>query len=449
MWTLIFAVIIKVTLSEGQDIDFGRETQSPNNINLDTCQYLKNVTDVEMLDQHQYATLEQCLYYYLAEEAQKKQKRFGILNALAALPPQAGTKSTPIKVFFQQVTLQHYELDEFRKELNIHGYMNVSWNDPRLRWDENTWKLKDLKIHTPNHVWVPVITSQSLETALRNGDAMEFRRVVAMSNGTLRTLINFSLKTFCDDTDFKSFPQDVYKCCYTFEPHFNQENLDFKTNGLPIFTDPKHFRDSGWSMSGSPPTTYHEAGNLPQVGFCVHLQRATSSLWIELTVPTTVCTVLLLLTPVFGHVHIQLTAKMFIILLQFIAMMLFSNRIAPHFGTASATPKILRFHEFAIVMNTLSICCSAVIWTLIRIRRTLPPWGWLIRWSHFVNRCLCRFNLADSSNVDSTLNANKGLSQQLPNADYQSDWTNAFIAIHSLSTFAMSVIVAFGYLVLM
>lgn len=60
------------------------------------------------------------------------------------------------------------------------------------------------------------------ETAVRNGDLMEIRRVVVHRNGTVRTIINFSLRTFCEDSDFKNFPDDVYKCCYQIEPHFNQ-----------------------------------------------------------------------------------------------------------------------------------------------------------------------------------------------------------------------------------
>lgn len=47
------------------------------------------------------------------------------------------------------------------------------------------------------------------------------RKIQVSNNGTIDTLINFSLKTFCDDTDFKSFPDDIYKCCYQIQPHLN------------------------------------------------------------------------------------------------------------------------------------------------------------------------------------------------------------------------------------
>lgn len=57
---------------------------------------------------------------------------------------------------------------------------------------------------------------------------MEIRRVSVNSNGTIRAIINFSLRTFCDDSDFKNFPNDMYRCCYQIEPHINQVQFNSK-----------------------------------------------------------------------------------------------------------------------------------------------------------------------------------------------------------------------------
>lgn len=65
---------------------------------------------METLEQHQFGILEQCLYYYLAGEAQRKANGYGIMHAIASLPPTIGKKPSPIKIRFNQITLQHFEL---------------------------------------------------------------------------------------------------------------------------------------------------------------------------------------------------------------------------------------------------------------------------------------------------------------------------------------------------
>uniref|UniRef100_A0A9J2PHR7 Neurotransmitter-gated ion-channel ligand-binding domain-containing protein n=1 Tax=Ascaris lumbricoides TaxID=6252 RepID=A0A9J2PHR7_ASCLU len=417
----------------------------PSISNLDMCDYLKNITDVETLEQHQFGILEQCLYYYLAGEAQRKANGYGIMHAIASLPPTIGKKPSPIKIRFNQITLQHFELNEFLKDLSIHGYMEVSWDDPRLSWDQQQWKLSKMTVHSIAHIWVPVLTAQTYDTAIRNGDIMEMRKIQVSNNGTIDTLINFSLKTFCDDTDFKSFPDDIYKCCYQIQPHLNPEIIEFLTNGQPIYTDPKYFRDYGWLMSGTIPTVQRDGAQLPQLGFCINLQRASNSIRIELTLPMTVTAILFLLSPFLGKIHIQIIAKMFILFLQFITLQLFSNRIAPFLGSAAATPKLLRFHEYAVTMNTLSIGVSIFLWMCSKIRRNLPPWGWLIQVSQIINKFFCIFNSADLG-IGETSSLEKGGSNI---SSYQADWTNAFVAIHGVAVTFVSVLFIFGYLILL
>uniref|UniRef100_A0A1I7VPT1 Neur_chan_LBD domain-containing protein n=1 Tax=Loa loa TaxID=7209 RepID=A0A1I7VPT1_LOALO len=209
---------------------------------------------METLNRHQFEILEQCLYYYLAAEAQRKAQYFNPIQALAAFPPETGNmKGSRVK-------------NEFLKELNINGYIIIFWDDNRLSWNEEKWKIKKLEINSVSHVWVPILTAQTFDTAVRNGDLMEIRRVSINNNGTIRAIINFSLRTFCDDSDFKNFPNDMYKCCYQIEPHVNQGGIDFATSGRPVFTDTKYFRDYGWYISGSMPTIQiMQDSRVPQV----------------------------------------------------------------------------------------------------------------------------------------------------------------------------------------
>lgn len=36
----------------------------------------------------------------------------------------------------------------------------MQWDDPRLSWNQSQWKVNHLQIHSANHVWMPVLSSQ-------------------------------------------------------------------------------------------------------------------------------------------------------------------------------------------------------------------------------------------------------------------------------------------------
>ncbi|KAE9547467.1 hypothetical protein FO519_009322 [Halicephalobus sp. NKZ332] len=414
--------------------------------NLDPCKYFENITDTQQLSHHEFVAFEQCVYYFLASKAQKTSTKFGAVHPIATLPPTFAENAPPtIKVKVGQITLQHFQLNEFLKDLNIVGYMQLEWADKRLSWDSDQWKLERLQIHSANHIWIPVLSSQAYDTSLRNDDAMEVRRLESTNKGNVSALVSFSLKTFCDDTDFRHFPDDVYKCCYQLEPHFNQEVVEFVTDGLPVFTDPKYFRDYAWSVSGTVPTVNPDPNVVSQLNFCINLQRSSSSVKTELAVPTWICSIVFIFTPFLGKIRIQIFAKFFILLLQFLTLQLFSNRIASHLGSAAATPVVLAVHEFAMVLNTISLIASILIWMLSRIKRTLPPWSWLINASNIINRFICVFNSVDENDGAFELEKSGIPGESNPQSRYQSDWEAAFLAIHGITVTFFSVIFILGY----
>lgn len=68
-----------------------------------------DISDIETLNRHQFEILEQCLYYYLAAEAQRKAQYFNAIQALAAFPPEStDLKGSRVRVFFHQITLQNF-----------------------------------------------------------------------------------------------------------------------------------------------------------------------------------------------------------------------------------------------------------------------------------------------------------------------------------------------------
>ncbi|KAH7728300.1 CBN-LGC-21 protein [Aphelenchoides avenae] len=383
--------------------------------------------------------------------------KFNAVHPIATLPPiyGGGNDQKSIKVRAGQITLQHFQLNEFLKDLNIVGYLELQWDDSRLSWEKTQWKVDKLQIHSANHIWIPVLSSQAYETSLRNDDVMEVRRLETSNRGNVSAMVSFSLKAFCDDSDFRHFPDDLYKCCFTLEPHFHQDLITLETDGLPVFTDPKYFRDYGWSMSGTIPTINPD----PNLNFCINLQRSSSAVKIELSVPTWATAILFLFSPFLGSIRTQLYVKLFLLLLQILTLQLFSNRIAPHLGSAAATPVLMAIHELAIVLNTISIVVSLVIWMLSRFRRTLPPWNWLIRASTVVNKFVCVFNTPAewSGNVDvNALEMEKGNPvngipppPSLPGSSrYQADWNAAFAAIHGIAVTFLCIVFILGYLLI-
>ncbi|GMT02801.1 hypothetical protein PENTCL1PPCAC_24975, partial [Pristionchus entomophagus] len=422
---LLFLLLLLVPVSLCQRVLFdARETSGEK---LDACQYLlKNITNVELLAQHEYAALERCLYYYLAGEAVKGSAHTGIPHPIASLAPNFNSRE-PVLINFHQVVLQHFELNEFLRDISIHGYIEIGWKDTRLQWNSDQWKADTLRIQAASHIWVPVFTQQNYDTALRNGDGFELRRIETSSRGNVSAILAFSLRTFCDDTDFASYPDDTYKCCFSLEAQMNQEVIDFSTDNLPVFTDPKYFREYGWKVSGTVPKVVQDPSQEPE---------------IEMTVPLIACALLFLLSPFFGTIRTQIFFKLFLVCMQLLTLLLFSNRIAAHLGSAQSTPRLLRFLEFAIILNVLSVAASVFLHAAGRIRRTLPPWALLIKISSIVNHVVCVLH----SSPDEEEAMEKG---SAAGGNFQKDWTAAFTAIHALTMASISLIFLLGYIIML
>ena len=85
-----------------------------------------------------------------------------------------------------------------------------------------------------------------------------------------------------------------------------------------------------------------------QLGFCLNLQRASSAVRIEMTVPLMIVSLLFLLSPFLGQIKLQIYVKLVVLSLEFVTLLLYSNRIAQFLGGASATPRLREFLWSAI-----------------------------------------------------------------------------------------------------
>ncbi|KAF7632089.1 Neur_chan_LBD domain-containing protein [Meloidogyne graminicola] len=423
-----------------------------NSANIMECKrFFENITNVESLNHHQYSSFENCIYYFLANRVQQQVVSSGLhfgsasFQPISSLPPSFNQ----IKLFVAKITIQHFQLNEFLRSLDIVGYLELRWRDERLTWDQPQFKVSQIRIASASHIWLPYLTGQGSETALHNdNEQMEVRRIDVKNNGNVTAIMGFKFSTFCDDTDFKHFPNDVYKCyiykcCFYLEPLISRPLVKLVADGQPVFTDPKYFRDYGWSLTGSIPSIFQDPSNITQMGFCLNLQRTTSTLKTELEVPAFACGLLLFFSPVLGlisSIKIQIYSKFFLLLLQFINLLLFSQRIAPQMGSSSGTPIIVQVHEFGLVLNLISIILSSTVMALTKLRiYNHPPWDLLIYISTLINKFVKIFDsTSDHEDLEQlemkkeieTSNENENAQKENIMNRFRSDWIRCFLSLH-------------------
>jgi hypothetical protein len=46
------------------------------------------------------------------------------------------------------------------RDLNIVGYLELRWFDDRLQWDQQQFKVPQIRIASASHIWVPYLTGQ-------------------------------------------------------------------------------------------------------------------------------------------------------------------------------------------------------------------------------------------------------------------------------------------------
>lgn len=436
-----------------------------NSANIMECKrFFENITNIESLNHHQYASFENCVYYFLANRAQQQVASSGLHFGTASLQPIASMPPnySQIRLLVAKITIQHFQLNEFLRSIDIVGYLELRWRDERLVWDQSQFKVPQIRIGSASHIWVPYLTGQGYETALHNdNEQMEVRKIEVKNTGNVSAIMGFKFSTFCDDTDFKHFPNDIYKCCFYLEPLISRPLIKLITDGQPVFTDPKYFRDYGWSLTGSIPSVYQDPANITQMGFCLNLQRSSSTLKIELEIPTLACGFLLISAPVFGliaSIKSQIYAKLFLLLLQFINLLLFSQRIAPQMGSSANTPIIVEIHELGLVLNMVSIIFSSTIMALTKLRiYNQPPWDSLIYISTLINKFV-NISVSNSDHEDlehlemkkdiETTNENVNIQRDDIINRFRYDWIRCFLALHTIGIVFISLFFLMGYFII-
>ncbi len=124
--------------------------------------------------------------------------------------------------------------------------------------------------------------------------------------------------------------------------------------------------------------------------------------------------------------------KILSICLVFIIRVMFPSWLR-YYWTASFSSVSVRFYEFTIAINLLSILCSLFMWVCARQNRKLPPPGSLSSMTSIVNKMLCFFSHPEPESGGESSH----------DKHYKEEWNQAFYALHSILMF----LVVFIYLI--
>lgn len=179
---------------------------------------------------------------------------------------------------------------------------------------------------------------------MANGDYVEFKRIKVYSNGTVTSLMNYNLQSFCD-VDSQNFPYDVHTCCVRLRPTLYENIVDFKlATIMENKIDTRFFRETGYRADKIEFTSiYDEMNGVATLNCCLNITRSNSTMQIELAIPMAICAVLMLIAPLFGSMKTQLYVKLFTLLLQYLCLQFLANKLT-YLGSGF-TPKICKRKE--------------------------------------------------------------------------------------------------------
>ncbi len=141
--------------------------------------------------------------------------------------------------------------------------------------------------------------------------------------------------------NFRNYPEDEHTCCFYLYESINPSLVHFEQTSGVGTVDPR-YSSSVWSLRDITTTVEVPGGsNTPRMRVCMQILRASSTLKVELTLPMSICAVIILVTPLFGSMKKQLGAKLFAILLQFLCFEFLIKR-TPQAGFGEETPRICK-----------------------------------------------------------------------------------------------------------
>lgn len=402
------------------------------------CKWKHNISDIEDVAHHKYQVLEECLFYKLTSDADRMQDKS---NALMMLPPTVAAGET-LEVQVLDGSITEMWMNEVFKEMNINGFLKLSWKDRRLRWNPEDWKTETLRLKSMGRLWSPDINSDKLQTGSQSTDFVNFHDIQSNYNGNVTARLEFRMKAQCT-VDYTEYPNDRKHCCFNLQSTLYKRYVKFimeHGDGHEML-DTKNIR-TNWHVD--PTWTWimklnqDNDNRAERLEVCVGVVRKSSTLAVELTLPVLISALILLLAPFFGKFHQQVYVKMFALLLQFMSFQFLSEK-TPQLGFGDNIPKIYIFYAFTIGMTVLSLIATVMISAMSRVKRKVPPAHRYTLLASLLNANLC----CGSEEEPTTDGTSSKMSQ-----DATSDWLQIHSALNNISSILLLFIYIIGAIVI-
>ncbi|XP_053908678.1 acetylcholine receptor subunit beta [Cuculus canorus] len=251
---------------------------------------------------------------------------------------------------------QLISLDEKHEELTTKVYLDLGWQDPRLRWDPQTHGgLRVLRVPS-EQLWLP-------DVGLENNNDGEFgvslgSRAVVSPNGSVRWRPPALFRSRCP-IRVSHFPFDWQNCSLVFRSgSYGAAELRLRPAGGGAALAP-HFQENGqWELchrSGR----RHAGPSHEDVTFYLVLRRKPLFYIVNVLVPCALLTLLadavFYLPPDAGE---KLTLSLFALLTLTVFLLLLADKVP---STSLAVPLIARSLTAALVLLTLCVILSVAV----------------------------------------------------------------------------------------
>ncbi|VDN22280.1 unnamed protein product [Gongylonema pulchrum] len=228
------------------------------------------------------------------------------------------------------------------------------------------------------------------------------------------------------------YPEEENDCCLFFSTNDFSQKVHFDVKAESKTPVSQHRTVATARVGGSPTELLH---------VCIHARKQMSTLRIALRLPVSITTMLMLASPLFGHLNMQLYVKLFALSLQTISF-LFLCSIAPENGFGKTKPKIYTFFETVVILTIISIMVNLIAIALSRVRRTVPPRHGLYLAAKVVNRLVCCIEPDPTASYCRHLDDSTGTNFENSQPDYTTEWRHIYIAVNNLySAFALAVFI--------
>ncbi|CAD6193992.1 unnamed protein product [Caenorhabditis auriculariae] len=416
---------------------------------LPWCKYAVNLTKTGVPTED-----EDCIYYYLLT---REQAKIGQKDALTAFPPPG----KEIAITIENVVIRYVQLSgSSNYQFDILGDIFFNWHDDRLKWDsseedgeeKNEWhNVEHFYLFNSQGIWSPHLIDHTL---CMNQESCQYSLddVDVTSSGLVYARLQFRYSASCA-VDYKKFPEEHDTCCIfftAFEParkvKFEVEARQKEAVVRPVYAQRMYNREmrlealvrdhSPWvvterSVSVAP----LEIESLEALQVCVVAQKQMSTVRLALTLPVTLATFVMLASPLFGDLRMQLFVKMFTLLLQTICFLYL----------CSITPPNDLLYEFIFTMSFISIMITLMSMAFSRVRRNVPPSHRVYLVAKLINRVIC---CIEPERVDAYQRYVDAETEQRTTSevDYTQDWRHIYLAINNMfsgMTFSCFLIITF------